>query len=100
MSRPAWRLVGPPVGDWGAWIRTESARGHIISVGPGTRIEYISPHHHPCWAEGSRYIEGRREASKMRHRAWQNWEHRRMVTMLNLGLISHQLAMLQVSGLD
>lgn len=38
----------------------------------------------PGWAEGSRAIEARREASKMRHVAYGKWEYRRFLLNVNL----------------
>ncbi len=97
MSRPRWRLVRDgrePLAYTLARIAREYQRSQqVISVGPGSRIEYIGPHCQYNWAEGSRYIEARNGASLSRSKAWSLIEWRRVNLLIQLQFISNMTAL-------
>lgn len=85
-----WRLVAPledpfTAADWRRLLRP----GGLVTVGLGTRIEYIGPAYN--WAEGSRAIEARRGAAAMRTKAWNAWEWRQFQALIRLLTTLRQL---------
>lgn len=90
-------LGEPPAGDW---------RPGPLRVGIGDAVEFRAPRRtirapRPPynWAEGSRAIEARRGAAKMRQSRWAAQEYHRMMMMLNLRLIAPSVFM-EAAGIE
>lgn len=94
MSDPYWQIIGKePSESHKAWLDYISrGRWVIMAPGPGNRIEFIRPFTPQYnWAEGSRSIEARKGAAKMRERTYLTWLARKINVELHLLTLLRQL---------
>lgn len=94
MSGPRWQFIEQSHEVRDAWLSAWARRGlSVISIGPDNRIEYIGPFTQYNWAEGSRAIEARRGAAKLRTAKYDYWMQSRQETERQLRIMLFQLGL-------
>lgn len=97
---PAWQISTPRRWEsaYEEW-REEWSKGRnaILTVGPGSRIEYIGPRRPVYnWAEGTLAVQARREARRILREDLLNWQADHYNKLILLGSIQGVLRQLGI----